>query len=353
VSYEDGWAALNLQAPPRVPRTEHSADGYHFELMRAVTGIDVGPDSDEATRSRAAAAFREAWHFDLLFAAAASYNVFDGFHTRMGHCEYAAAGADFDPRRDSPFSSPEEVLAFDPQEHFGAVDRAAAVRMFNDQYHACAAENPTMVNMTGIYVSLFSGLIALFGWDLLLLAGGLDGEGLGEVANRYARWMQGYYDALAESDTPVVYSHDDLVWTSGPVFRPEWYRRYIFPNLRRYWAPLNEAGKKIIFVCDGNYTAFLDDVAACGNRGFWFEIFTDLETVAERFGRTHALIGNADTRVLLRNRRREIRAEVERCLAVGKGCPGYFLAVSNHIPANTPVEAALYYNECYERLCRR
>jgi len=29
------------------------------------------------------------------------------------------------------------------------------------------------------------------------------------------------------------------------------------------------------------------------------------------------------------------------------------MAVGNHIPANTPVESALYYNEVYEELCRR
>ena len=35
-------------------------------------------------------------------------------------------------------------------------------------------------------------------------------------------------------------------------------------------------------------------------------------------------------------------------MALGKGCPGYFLAVGNHIPANTPVANALYYNQVYE-----
>ena len=38
---------------------------------------------------------------------------------------------------------------------------------------------------------------------------------------------------------------------------------------------------------------------------------------------------------------------------IGKSCPGFFLAVGNHIPANTPVESALYYNEVYEELGRR
>ncbi len=48
-----------------------------------------------------------------------------------------------------------------------------------------------------------------------------------------------------------------------------------------------------------------------------------------------------------------IRDEIRRCMAIGKNCPGFFMAVGNHIPANTPVDSALYYNEVYEQLSRR
>ena len=40
-------------------------------------------------------------------------------------------------------------------------------------------------------------------------------------------------------------------------------------------------------------------------------------------------------------------------MAIGKDCPGFFMAVGNHIPSNTPVENALYYNACYEELASR
>jgi hypothetical protein len=56
---------------------------------------------------------------------------------------------------------------------------------------------------------------------------------------------------------------------------------------------------------------------------------------------------------LLRGDRAAIRAEVERCMAVAKDCPGYFIGVTNMIPHNTPVEAALYYNEVYQELSSR
>lgn len=353
MSYQDGLAAMNLEMPPRVPRFEPDAD-RHWKLVSAVTGIPVGPESGPDEKLAAQAAFHRAWNIDLCLSALIFSDEFGEQRTRMGHASYEAAGEDYDNRIVCPFKEPEEVLAFDPWEAFGAKDPSEIVRRFNAHYAALEARFPTMVRTSGVYITLFTGLIYLFGWDMLLTAGGLDPDGLGEVANRYARWIAQYYQALAESDVRFVYSHDDLVWTSGAVFHPDWYRKYIFPHYRDLFYPkLIEAGKKIIFVCDGNYTEFVDDVAATGVHGFFFEPMTDLDYIASRYGKTHVMIGNVDTRMLLYGTRAQIRGEVERCMASAKHCPGYFISVSNMIPHNTPVESALYYNEVYEKLCRR
>ena len=80
---------------------------------------------------------------------------------------------------------------------------------------------------------------------------------------------------------------------------------------------------------------------------------TDMRYIAEKYGKTHAFVGNADTRILLSGTKADIYNEVKRCMDIGKNCPGFFMAVGNHIPPNTPVENALYYNEVYEELSKR
>ncbi|HUT37130.1 MAG TPA: uroporphyrinogen decarboxylase family protein [Planctomycetota bacterium] len=352
MSYKDGWAAMNLEMPRRIPRSEFDAE-CHWELVKAVTGIPVSVESPGDLKQKARLAFIRAWNYDVVFGCLIGHGELDACRTNMGHAVYAAGGIDYDADIRCPFKTPEEVLAFDPWAVYGPRDKAGLTRRFNEHYRRQCEAHPTAVNMTGIYVSCISGLIAIFGWDLLLTATGLDPEGFGEVTNRYATWVRQYYEALADSEAPVIYSHDDIVWTSGAIFRPEWYRRYVFPNLRRHYEPLVARGKKIIFVSDGDYTEFVDDIAACGVAGFFFEPLTDLRVLAERYGKTHVLIGNVDTRVLLSGSKVRIRAEVERCVATGRSCPGYFIGVTNMIPANTPVWAALYYNEVYERLSRR
>ena len=37
MSFEHGWAALNLEMPPRVPRTEYSVTS-HWDVVRAEIG---------------------------------------------------------------------------------------------------------------------------------------------------------------------------------------------------------------------------------------------------------------------------------------------------------------------------
>jgi uroporphyrinogen-III decarboxylase len=204
--------------------------------------------------------------------------------------------------------------------------------------------------------TLISGLAQTFLVLLvgrLLQAAGTDPERFGALCNRYAAWIQQYFDALAEADVPAVMVHDDMVWTSGPIFRPAWYRKFVFPNYKKYIRPLLDSGKKVTFTSDGNYTRFIDDIADCGFTGFVMEPMTSLEYTVEKYGKTHVIFGNADTRILLGGTKEQIRAEVERCMNLGRKCPGFFMAVGNHIPPNTPVENALYYNEVYEELSKR
>lgn len=354
MSYQDGRMAMNLEAPARVPRTEYSVQS-HWALVSAVTGIEVTHESPAELQSKASKAIAgpKHWNFDLSWSTLIGGGELGETRTSMGHAVYAAGGTDYNTDIHEAFSTPEQVLAFDPVESLPFVEHDEIVKRFEEHYRKNCEANPDSVNMTGIYISCVSGLIDLLGWDMLLLTAGTDPEGFGKFTNRYSEWIGRYFKALAESDVPVVMIHDDIVWTAGPFIHPDWYRKYVFPNLRKHFQPIRESGKKILFTSDGDYTSFVDDIAECGVDGFVLEPLTDMACIAERYGKTHVFVGNADTRVLLGNDRKAIRSEVERCMNVGKSCPGFFMAVGNHIPSNTPVEAALYYNEVYEELSKR
>ena len=355
MSYQDGWAAINLQMPPRIPRTEYSVDYYHFELMKEVTGLQASQSSPPEEKNAVSRAFRKAWNYDFLFGLW-GYTVSelaDKKRTRMGHAEFAQDGSDLDKKIGCPFESVEEVLAFDPFECYGSLDSRWLREMFEQSYRENRSRCPDCVTSSGTYATLISGLINIFGWDMFLMALGTDPLATGELANRYAKWLMQFTDALAEADIPVALIHDDIVWTEGPFVSPDWYRRFIFPNYKKMFAPIIESGKILAYCSDGAYTMFVDDLVDCGVNGFILEPTTDMQYIADNYGKTHFFIGNADTRILLHGTKQQIYDEVKRCMDIGKKYPGFFMAVGNHIPANTPIENALYYNECYSKLSRR
>ncbi|WP_455620418.1 uroporphyrinogen decarboxylase family protein [Eisenbergiella sp.] len=352
MSFKDGMEALNLCMPDRIPRTEYSAS-THWDLVRAVTGMPVTYESSSEYQQAAGRAFVDAWNYDLFWNILTNAQIFGDRRTKMGHANYADGNVDFSADTSTLFDDPEDILRLDPLKEYGMRNKRKLTEEFNADYDKQRSLYPNTVAMTGIYVTCISGLIELFGWEMLLLAAGTDPRAFGEMTNRYCNWILQYFEALADSSAPVVMVHDDIVWTSGAFIHPNWYRNYVFPNYKKLFTPLHDAGKKILFTSDGTFTQFIDDIASCGVTGFVMEPTTDMAYIAEKYGRTHAFVGNVDTRILLYGTKQDIEEEVKRCVRIGKNCPGFFMAVGNHIPSNTPVENALWYNEFYEKYSRR
>lgn len=349
---EKGDAALNLEMTDRVYRAEYSVYG-HTKLMEAVTGMDLHHDPDPETILRAQNAFSRAWDMCLNWSTLIGGGHLGQYRTNMGHAVYAEGGTDWDDDIRALFTDEEDVYAFDPMETLPYESEADMIAAFEKQYADSQARSPDMVHMTGTYITVISGMIDLLGWDMLLTAAGVDPDRFGALVERYSRWMERYYVAMAKSNVPLIMVHDDIVWTQGAFIAPEWMRRYVFPAYQRYFSHLKAAGKRILFTSDGDYTAFVDDLAALGVNGFVLEPLTDMRYTADKYGKTHVFVGNADTRVLLWGSRDDIRREVQRCMDIGKKYPGFIMAVGNHIPPNTPVDSCLYYDAFCKELGRR
>lgn len=350
MSYKDGMAAMNLEFSDRVPRTEYSAD-FHWELVKAVTGMDAVNNVD--IRGQASKRFKEIWNYDMIWSIMIGGGHLAGPKSSMGHAVYQADSSDYNNKIYTAFNDTETIYNIDMFELYGKIDHNDMVVKFNAHYKANCNNFPDTVNMTGVYITCISGLIEILGWEMLLTALGEDPVRFGEFTNRYCEWISQHFNALADSDSEIVMIHDDIVWTEGAFVSPEWYRKYVFANYKKMFAPIIESGKKILYTSDGTYTEFLDDIVACGVHGFVFEPTTDMQYAADKFGKTHVLIGNADTRILLFGSKDDIYNEVKRCMDIGKQYPGFMMAVGNHIPPNTPVDNCLWYNECYEKLGKR
>ena len=339
MSYERGKAAFDLQMPSEIPHSQfitHPAWLQHVRRKQG-KGDNVG--------------WYELLDYDFVWCV-------DGPHwgkgrwTNMGHAVWQADGSDYRLPSDSPWNDDlEGIYSLDPAAEYGPVDLAEQTAKY--KYWCEGGLGHDYMTSGGLYNSVVSFAIAAFGWENLLLAAGTDPERFGQLLNRWADYLMIFVQAWARTDIEVFHTHDDMVWTAGGIFPPEFYREYVFPNYKRYWDCAKDAGKKILFTSDGCYSEYVDDLAAAGAEGFVFEPTTDLEAISKKYGRTHVILGNADCRILTFGAPDDVYAEVKRCIDLGRDCPGYFFQVGNHIPPNVPIENAEACMDAYLQLRRR
>ncbi|VGO15898.1 hypothetical protein PDESU_04486 [Pontiella desulfatans] len=146
--------------PPKVPRTEYSPQ-FLWELLNAVTGSRITAESSQTERETAGNRFVKEWDYGMFWSILTHSQVLEECRTKMGHAEYASEGSDRCDEVECPFEDPDDVLALDPWAVYGERNHATLVEEYNDHYATLRQRYPDTVNMTGIYVSLMSGLIEI------------------------------------------------------------------------------------------------------------------------------------------------------------------------------------------------
>jgi hypothetical protein len=343
---------LNLEFTERVGRTEYCD---HPDLIKHITGFDpLSKDINEAVQANRR--FFEWVPYDFIWSTNDGPIGWDslGRTTNMGHAAYTRGGDDYKQPDPCPFKSAEDVLNFDAVKEYGFPDIEKRALFFKESIENFQKVYPDVLITGGYYKTIVSGCIASFGWDMFLEAVGTNPERFGEyVLEGFFNLSMANFSAWAKVKPFAFICHDDMVWSKGAIFNPDWYRKYIFPRYKKLWNVLRDKGIKVLFCSDGNFTEFVDDIANCGADGFIFEPLTDLDYVVKKYGNSHVIVGNADCRILTFGTKQDIEKEVKRCMDTAKKCPGFIMAVGNHIPSNVPIENALYYFEAVRKYGKR
>jgi len=348
MSYQNGWAAICHEDSDKVARTEYLI-GENTPLAERVTGISP---RDAASEEAMWSEFVRCWDFGFnwnVMVTAAHINEAGGKTTSMGHAAYKADGSDFNAHIEQAFESIEDAARLRPSRDFRFFERADLLERFECNYHNQQRLYPDTVAMSGVYVTLFSGLIDIYGFEQLLLLMGLHLDELNEVIESYAEWMLPFFEAYAQSSIPAIMVHDDICWTEGPVTHPAWYRENIFPHYKKLLAPLKAAGKKILFTSDGTIDDFFGDFVDLGIDTLVMEPTCNIREFGRLYGDRCGMVGGIDCRALASASRDEIERLVRETLEWGKRYNGYIFACGNHLPPSVPVEKAIFYNEMYER----
>ena len=170
-----------------------------------------------------------------------------------------------------------------------------------DALRALAATVPEdRIPMARHYATLVVRAILEFGWEPFLTAAAMDEKAFGKILDLFGEATLTILRGWAQIDrVPLVYLHDDIAMTKGLIFRPAWYREYVFPWYRRFVDVCHAAGKKVLFVSDGNYLPVLDDILATGMDGLAIESSSmDPAEVMARAGSNRFYLVGVDNRVM-------------------------------------------------------
>ena len=263
------------------------------------------------------------------------------------------------------FQSIEDVLSYEPLDHLDlrkdrsivenrdySLDEEAIYHEYAEGQRSAQGSYELPFSIAGFYNTLFMWPLLTFGWELFLELAGEHPDEMKRLLGDFAVLSRKIFKAIAKLNVDVVFCHDDICMTSGPVCSPQWLRTNIFPYYEEFYEILHKGGEKVIYIGEGSLDKVADDLVACGADGLYGDPYSDWKALARKYP-TRVLAGEGDNRILSKGRS-EIERMVRSMVETAKMCGGYFIRVGNCIPHNIPPEnVKIYFDLCAELGYRR
>ena len=174
-------------------------------------------------------------------------------------------------------------------------------------------------------------------------------------ALEYPQLLEEYLDTAVENETrrvqavadpalsPVILIPEDFATKHGPIFKPDFLRRYHYPYVRRLTRTWHECGYKVLYHSDGNYLEAIPELAASGVDGFYClepSCGMDILELKRRWPNLVWAGGLDGVNLMERGSPQEVRREVRRQIrqsgALESG--GMLVATSSEINPLIPAE---------------
>lgn len=148
-----------------------------------------------------------------------------------------------------------------------------------------------------------------------------------------------------EGLTPFLIAGSDACDDHGPMVSPRIMDEIYFPYVRRSVEPLQSAGIKVLWHCDGNVMPILGslmEIGFDGLQGFQEETGVDFPKIMDmkgKSGRPLIVFGSISvTTTLPFGTVEDVKKDVERCIDLAEGRGGFALWLSNVAQPDVPVE---------------
>lgn len=342
---QDVLDALSGRFPGKIPCKETL---NHPGIIQYVSGLDVYDHSPQA--------FDIAWrklgidiHVPLMTENARRPRVPGGTWEEDGrvYSDYGVYPTSMPVHPPGMGDAHAEEVAFNyrpDQDDFDLPAGIANLRATNAAFRAHFGDLAVMYDL--YYTTLFMWPVVTFEWIPFMLAAASDPQRFDEqLWQPWAAISRKHFEVLAASDEEVVFCHDDLAMSDGPVFSPAFLEKYIFSRYAWIMEPVFKAGKKLIFVSDGNIDVLLERLLQLPIAGIMVENpATPFDRVLQTWGKAgRGFIGGISTAILTNGTPEEVSRHTRAVITRGREYPGFIISSCGGLPGTIPLENMLAY----------
>jgi hypothetical protein len=243
------------------------------------------------------------------------------------------------------YRTPEDVLSVD-------LDRfeveVVTEPMLSEMARLLAERAQTHFPVPMHYGTLITRATIEFGWEPFLMALVLDPEGFARILDRFGEASLAVASGWAQTEgAELIVIHDDIAGTRGLLLSPAYLRKHVLPWYARLFDAIRKAGRKVLYISDGNYADVLDDLLALGADGLYVESSSmDPGSFMRRAGADKLYLIKTDSRAIDFGTPEEIRQELAALRALHQKFPGMMIYRGGGNPSPENAEAFdLHYRE--------
>ncbi len=244
------------------------------------------------------------------------------------------------------YRTPEDVLSVD-LERFEVETVGPAMLARMAELRAQGAERGFPIPLH--YGTLVTRATIEFGWEPFLMALALEPQRFARVLDRFGEASLAVVQGWAQTEgIELVFVHDDIAGTRGLLLSPACLGEHALPWYARLFETLHAAGRKVLYMSDGNYAGVLDDLLALGVDGLYVESSSmDPAEFLPRAGRDKLFLVKTDNRTIDFGTPEQLRREFETLRALHEDFPGMMIYRGGGNPAPGIAEA---FGELYAEL---
>jgi len=263
--------------------------------------------------------------------------------SRDGSRRYTRDGGVWNVGAAARYPDHEAVLAVD-LERFPVEETGPA--MLDEMRRLHLEKESTHVPVPWHYGTLVSRATIEFGWEPFLTASALDPGRFGRILDRFGEASLAVVRGWTRlPDVPFLVVHDDIAGTRGLILDPKWLSKYVFPWYRRIFDAVHAAGRRVLYISDGNYLDALPRILETGPDGLYCESSSmDPADLLPRCGRDRLYMVKTDSRTMDHGTPAEVRGELLKLRGLHQEFPGMFIysGGGNVNPENEAAFRALY-----------